>query len=872
MALDNPNPILGTAYSEVTDGTGDNDTMLGLVGNDTLNGAAGNDVIYGDYADPNLLDGTADATGFSQYSANGSWVVSQLSGGHQQMVQDIATEPGGVYNMSFDLAANFAGGQSGARVEILVDGVVVSSFDTQSGAFSTFDVEFSTENDTAEITIRSADSVGDGPQIDTSGPIYHYEQDMDIGGQTVTVAAFAEGQSNLYQVLNGTLHVFDVETQTYEAAGATGTVNVNSLGYNAEDDLLYAIAVGDGVDSLGNVVSRTDLVMFDAEGNSYRVGETPYRSWTGDFDDQGNLWSFQSSMDRVAVIDVDQFDGDGNPVVTVHQIPPELIDLRFYDVAFNAATQSFYGISRPSAEGEDTVMLVVDISSGVPTFSTIDVTSTVVDGVTLDGVPMITFGAAIMDADGNLFVGGNSGDHDMDNSTATSGGIYQVVIDPVTGEASLHLMADAPRSYSNDGAADPTAENPFFAGDITSSVLIRDIAVVATAEGDLVYDDVLSGNGGADTVSGGIGNDVLIGGSAGDSLLGGSGADTLHGGAGPDAPSNGLVSVYDATGLRYDQFGNLLAADDDFLSGGAGEDTLSGSAGHDTLDGGAANDVLNGGSGSDSLIGGDGDDHLSGGSQDDILAGGAGDDLLEGGSGDDALDGGAGVDVLHGGSGDDVLQGGGDADLLEGSSGHDNLSGDTGADTLRGGSGDDTLEGGAGADELHGGSGDDVLDGDDGADVMRGGTGNDVMSGGSGKDRLNGGSGNDVLNGGDGNDYLAGYTGDDTLDGGAGNDRLVMGAGADEATGGLGADRFIFNSGSLDAAMDVITDFSITEGDQLLLQGLNLGAGGMDLITWFDANATVQGDDVHLALGNNTTLVLIDTAEDADLLYHSFVF
>jgi hypothetical protein len=48
----------------------------------------------------------------------------------------------------------------------------------------------------------------------------------------VTVATFADGQSDLYHVLKD-------------------TVNDNSMGLNAEDNLLYAIAVCNGVDSLG---------------------------------------------------------------------------------------------------------------------------------------------------------------------------------------------------------------------------------------------------------------------------------------------------------------------------------------------------------------------------------------------------------------------------------------------------------------------------------------------------------------------------------------------------------------------------------------------------------------------------------------------
>lgn len=860
---------IGTGLSDQHDGGNLDETLIGLAGNDSLSGQAGNDVLYGDYAQDNLLDGTAGATSFDDYAASGDWTVTDLEDGHQEMSQEVATEIGGVYSLNLDMAANFAGGQTGGAIEVLVDGQVIAVLSTQSGAFETHELQFTADSTSTEITFRSVPAEVQGPVIDTSTPAFHYDREMEIAGQTVTVAAFADGQANLYQVLNGTLHVFDVETQTYQVAGVQGTVNVNSMGFNAQDDMLYAIAVDSGVDSLGQPVARADLVMIDALGQSYRIGETPYRSWTGDFDDQGNLWSFQSSMDHIAVIDVDQRDANGNPVTTVHDLPNDLLNVPVYDVAFDTATQSFYGVARPPAEGADTILLVIDISGSEPQFSTVPVTSTVVDGATLPGAPALTYGAAIVDADGTLFVGGNAGDHDMNNATASAGAIYQVVIDPQTAEASLHLVEEAPKSSSNDGAADPTAQSPFAPVDLSASVLVTDITLVATTEGALSYDDSLSGNAGHDSLSGGIGSDTLIGGSAGDLLQGDDGNDNLHGGAGADGAS-GIISTYDDQGLRYDQYGNLLPEDDDILMGGAGTDTLAGSAGHDTLDGGADADVLTGGSGFDALYGGDGADELSGGADADLLSGGDGADLLQGGSGNDALFGDAGQDTLSGGSGDDALSGGNGADQMSGGSGNDTLRGEYDADHLDGGSGNDALHGGHGADILKGGSDNDTLQGGDGKDTLDGGAGNDQLSGDAGRDTLKGGSGNDQLSGGGDKDYLNGGSGDDMLQGGGGSDRIYMGAGTDIATGGAGADRFVFRSEDLDGGSDVITDFTAGDGDSLDLRELGLQG---DMAAWFQSNVTVvNGQDVAVALDSNTRLLLQQAADDIGQLYDSFLF
>ncbi len=847
---------LGTATSETLIGTENQDLVVGQAGDDVVTGGGADDQIYGDYTQANQLDGTDGASSFGDYADTGHWSVTDLDGGHQEMTQSVSTEAGGVYSLSFEIASNFAAGVTSTGVEILVEGTVIATVTSDSGVFGDHTVSFTAADSETEVTIRSIEAESDGPVIDTSGPAFHYDQDIILDGQVVTVAAFAEGQANLYQVLNGTLHVFDTATETYDVAGATGTVNVNSMGFNQEDNLLYAIAVGDGVDSLGNAVSKSDLVMFDAEGNSYRIGETPYRSWTGDFDDQGNLWSFNSSMDHIAVIDVDNLDASGNPETTVFKLPKGLITERFYDVAFDAATQSFSGMARPASEGAPATLLTIDISSGEPVFSTFSVTHTTIDGVTHDGVPHLTFGAAIYDTDGNLYVGGNSGDHDMNNSTANSGGIYRVIFDATTGTATLELVASAPKSYSNDGAGDPRALSPFADVDLSSSVLIRELQLVATNEGELSFDDSLYGEAGSDMLDGGIGEDLGVGGSLGDQIVGGDGNDTLHGGAAPDAGASGIVSTYDDNGLRYDQYGNLLPEDDDDLSGGSGDDTLSGSAGHDTLDGGTGNDLLTGGSGQDDLSGGEGDDHLSGGAQADVLSGNAGQDTLDGGSGDDQLTGGAGDDALSGGSGDDDLAGGTGADSLEGGSGSDSLDGGAGDDTLKGGSGDDDLSGGDGDDSVSAGSGNDTASAGAGADSLDGGAGNDVLNGDDGNDRIKGGSGNDVLAGGDGKDHLNGGAGDDQLSGGDGRDKIYLGAGSDTATGGGDADRFVFRSEDLDGATDMITDFSLSEGDRLDLRALDLDLGGGTTDDWLEANLSQDGSgDVTLTIDSNSVLL-----------------
>jgi serralysin len=855
--------VIGTNQSETLVGTNQSDTIIGLAGDDLIDASSGDDLIFGDYQGGSLLSNSGDATSFAQYGDTGAWDVTQTETGHTVMTQTVQTLLGVTYSLNFELAANFAAGATTGALDVLWNNEVINSFDTSSAVFDAYEISLVGTGVPGELSFRSvtSDPAPQGPEIFTDAPIFYYEKEVTIGGADVTLKAIAPGQANIYQALNGTLNVFNSETQTYSEVGAQASVVINAIGFNQQDDFIYGIADGTGLDALGNAVQETDLMLIDASGLSYRIGETPFSSWSGDFDDSGNLWAFDPSMDRVTKIDVDQLDANGDPVSITYTFDMEMITDQVWDVAFDSASQTFFGLVGPSHEGDNAKLFQIDVSGvstgGEPVVTTTPVTATMIDGQMVNGVPAITFGAFVIDGDGNLYVGGNGGDHDMDDTTMSSGGIYKISTDAETGALYLDLVADTQRVFSNDGAMDPRAVDPFAQSDHTTGVLIRTPEMLAQQNPDLTYDDTILAGAGADIVDGGMGIDIIYGEAAGDILKGGDGNDALYGGAGPDWQFNGLISVYDETGLRYDQFGNLLPEDDDTLYGGDGDDLLDGSAGHDMLDGGVGNDTLQGGTGFDTLFGGAGNDTLSGGSDRDTLWGGAGDDALNGGSGDDTLNGDAGNDTLVGGSGSDLLNGDAGADDLKGGNGADILFGGDGADTLSGGTDDDELNGGGDDDILKGGSGNDTLYGGEGRDTMKGGSGDDSLFGGADRDKLNGGSGNDYLDGGDGNDYLTGYYGDDVMIGGAGNDKIVLGRGADTATGGDNADTFVFKFADLSGDVCTITDLSAEDTIDLRGFGFVDVDQAEEWNDWLSIHvSTVAGsNDLLVDLGGGTLLL-----------------
>jgi len=588
---------------------GGDDIGIGGLGADIVNAGAGNDLVYGDLIEgENLLgnSGATTPTNIAQFTnADASWTAGEHDG-KPTMSHEVLTDNGETYTLTFEMAANLAAGTVAGTVEVLWNGEVVGEVTAYSGVYESHSLEIEGTGGNGELTFREVatniDPAEDGLEYDTTGPIVTYHRSMEIGGEATDVSAFAPGQSNLYQVISGQLKVFDTQTSTYEEVGDHAGFNINAIGFNTQNDLIYGLAKGEGKDALGSDIEFADVIMIDAEGAVYRIGDGAEGDFVGDFDDAGNLWTFNSSLDRVSSIDVDNLDGDGNPVITHYDLPNDTFTGRIHDIAFNAADNSFYAVQYPATDGESGAVLRFDLDdiseNGEPNITSIPITGTLFDGEMQVGMAKGAYGAVFLDADGNLYYGMNRGDHDLDGDANDQGAIYKVNMDWDNGSAYTEFVAESETTGSNDGASDPRASDAFAEVDTESTFLIRDPQLTSDAGGN-------------------------------DDLRGGEGNDEMHGGGG-----------------------------DDLLHGGQGDDILAGDSGDDKIFGNTGDDLIRGGTGDDKLFGGSGDDILQGGVGKDMIVGGQGDDILYGGAGNDKLVGGAGSDVLEGGAGDDHLWGG----------------------------------------------------------------------------------------------------------------------------------------------------------------------------------------------------------------------
>ncbi|PSL21966.1 calcium-binding protein [Shimia abyssi] len=860
----------------------------------------------------NLLNDTEERLTFEQYSVSDHWVSNEGDDGTASLSTSVETVLGVPYELEFNLAANLSASVQSVSVEVFFNGESIGEFVHDGGVFETYSFDLTGIGGTAQLSFEISHSL-DGPNgaINATGVVPSISQDMHFMGEDVTVDAFEPGQSAIYQVLNGQLVKFDLDTNSYTEAEVPAAVNVNAIGFSAEDNLIYGIARSNGVDATGNPIARNDVVAIDARGATYAVSRGEMGSYIGDVDDNGNLWTFSGNLRSVVVYDLSESHPDGSLVHQTLSLPAVgLPTSGLADLAFHASSQTFFGVAHSGSLGQPGTLVSIDISEvalgGQPIVTTQVISGIIVDGEIRDGIPTGAFGATIVDGDGNVYIGANNTDHDLDSATPQSGGFYRVV-PGADGGLYMELLADAPRVGSNDGAMDTRGVDPFLGIDSSSTVLLRTPVVsIAVAEDDLVR---LAATGDGETIDLLANDDVSEGETLTLTHLNGQAVTigdeiTLENGEIVTYLGNGLVFILPSsaprdvtTELTYNIVNQsgitdtaTLTIETSPVQGTAGNDHMVGYVDADgtQIDGSdGANDVILGYGGNDKIFAGAGNDIVYGGVGNDFIRGQSGDDIIYGEDGRDVLDGGSGNDIMFGGAGNDtyfvdslgdqVSEAGGDGvDTVKSrvdftlDEGLENLwllrgsdaifgTGNAARNMIVGNGNDNVLRGMAGNDNLIGGSGNDTLYGGDDHDKLHGGDGADLLFGDAGNDKLHGGAGNDTAHGGDGNDTLCPGDGDDVMYGGDGNDLLSGNAGADIAYGGLGNDTYKVTDALdtiveyADEGHDVVhafADFSLSEHveDLVFLGSGDLSGAGND-----DANRLTgnTGDNVLSGNGGN---------------------
>lgn len=821
LQLTGSSNIDGTGNSSANSITGNdgNNRLDGLAGADTLQGGAGDDTLVYDAADA-LVDG-----------GSGSNTLETT------VTLSLVALPSAFSNLQNILLAGSASihATGNASSNIVTGNSVANSLDGAGGA---------------DMLIGAAGN--DTLIVDASDALIDGGADTDWARSEVSVD-LADGRFTAVE---------NVELAGASQINALGDAQANTLIGNAMDNSLDGRGGADSmVGGLGNdtyFVDSTADTTIEAivEGTDRVVSTTTWQlaanieilelsgslaiDGTGNELDNSLLGNEQSNS---------LFGGDGQDTLVGNGGADYLDGQAGLNTLIGGTGNDTYVIN-----GEDDV---IDEQGGAGDIDTVLANASFALSAGLENLIMNGFGDFV--GWGNLLDNsliGNSGDN---NLIGYSGN------DTLDGQAGNDTMAGGAGNdvYIVDSLTDVITENSNQGTDEVRSSVTWTLAnhferLFLTGAGAIngtgnSLDNTLVGNDQANTLDGTTGNNSLVGNGGNDTLIALTGDDILDGGDGNDSLSAGSGANSLLGGI-----GN------DTLVGTTGDDTFLGGDGNDSLSAGDGNNSLLGGSGLDTLVSGVGEDFLDGGDDDDTLIGGSGNDTILGGAGNDSINGGLGADSLVGGAGNDsyLVDDAGDVvietttgtlggtDLvtssvtftlglnvenlvLQDTFGNLSGTGNASANSLVGNDGNNSLFGFAGRDTLLGNTGDDTLDGGDLEDALFGGIGNDLLIGGSGSDVLNGTSA-----------AAAGANEIDTLTGGGSQgDLFVLGDGSTA----------YYNTAANGVDYAYLTDFSVTESDQLQLRDLSTGAHANTV------NGYLVGAQIYGAIGTANSYLYRDT-------------
>jgi len=530
----------------------DGDPAVAASGDDTISAGAGNDVVEVGNGNDTLDGGTGVDTwsllgGTTEISAAGVTVSLALQGAAQNTEQGMMTATGfenlsgSIYddNLTGDGSDNVIAGDLGN--DVLLGG---GGNDTLYGD-GRIQIDFHGTGGSGPITTFSQtddlDRDGDGTPDFVSGDDTldgGAGDDIMNGGAGIDTASFASWTEGVTAGLGPTGNGF--------ASNDAGT----------ENDTLISIENLSGSAFSDNLLGNdSDNVLTGGDGGDALFGRGGADTLIGD---NGN--DFLRGSDGADILD----GGAGFDRVSSF-VPTPVVGIHF--------DLNIQGVAQDTGQGMDT-LIGIEHASGTTLNDTL--TGNSGDNWLWDGSDGVAGGSTgddtIVGGGGNDLIETGGGDDNLQGGTGTD------TLSFLGGHVEIS-SAGVTYSLALQGAAQATEQ-----GSMTTTGF-------ENVSGSL-FDDVLTGNSGANILLGDLGSDTLSGGDGNDTLYGDGrlwvDITGTVGGSGP-------ITLF---GQQADEPG-INPGDPDFTSG---NDTLLGGKGNDTLYGGRGDDVLTGNQNDDRFI------------------------------------------------------------------------------------------------------------------------------------------------------------------------------------------------------------------------------------------------------------------------------
>jgi len=545
----------GTANDKIAGNAADN-SLLGEAGNDTLLGLDGNDQLFGGDGDDDLDGGSGD---YDYYGGSTGDDTLRFGGGDLFYQVDYGSLAGPIVaDLSLATVTKGAGGIDGTDTLVdleLIDpssGIEIMGTDGDDTFIGTEGVDFQEWRPGA-----GTDSITGGTGTDRIT-----YQDAPAGGSVTVDLTTGEAIdwtgatdtfSGIEQIETGQgddLLIGDAGNNQFRARGGNDSI----VGGDGTDELRYSSADGSVIADIGAGVAT------DGFGGTDTFSGIENLRGSGNDDtligDGGT-----DALDGGAGFDIADYGTEGNPItvtlaaastVAVDDATESLTSIEsvagtalgdsftvtgtylspdtgtFADLEGRGGDDSFTGNGDTQIsyiEALDGVL--VDLESGTAEGLAVgDVADIGTDTIT-GGVNQVRgslFADTLIGADGADFQSfrGLAGDDDIDGGSGTSDRA-----DYADATAGVFVNLD---TVAHDTVAAGTALDGFGGTDT-----LTDIEWARGGSGD----DVVYGNGLANSLEGGAGLDTLFGGAGNDTLGGGDGGDTLVGGTGDDTFTGG---------------------------------------------------------------------------------------------------------------------------------------------------------------------------------------------------------------------------------------------------------------------------------------------------------------------------------------------
>ena len=592
---------VASATDAVIDGGKGDDTITGGAGDDTIKGGESRELLVnGDFEADDVatyghfgsITGWTATNGLLELNDNNdSYMTNTASSGEQfveldatsgaveGLYQDVTTEAGEVYTLTFDVAARSSTALDTNTLEVYWNGALVASIDPASVSWETysFDVTGTGGADRLTFSEVAADDDGLGALLDTVSLVSSGGDDILSGGLGDDIIDGGDGDDTIDggagdDVIDGGA---GSDTAIFSGAYADYTVTDNGDGTLTVTDNNTSDG-DDGVDTISNVEflqfsdqtvatdqAPTDLTVAGNESLALTTATTGETVVTGEI-----VWdgATRSSVDHWAithnggdlVIDVLAGGLNGGTLDSEIRIYQDLGGGSYA----NYATDDDGGLGADgSTDGFDSYLTLSNLPAGAYILAIGDYHLTWSEGI---------------DA---------AQTYANDGSTSSSQGDYQITF---TGDATV-AFAENPSSPGADwgdvnGAATIVSATPASDGGLADGSLVATVSAVDASSGDTHSFTLTDDAGGLFNIDSSTGKISIDG--------GGSDVDvaTLNG-------QSVTVRVTDGDGATYDETITFGFGSDgvETITGGAGSDVIHGFGGADTIDGGAGDDVIYGG-------------------------------------------------------------------------------------------------------------------------------------------------------------------------------------------------------------------------------------------------------------------------------------